>query len=186
MTIELPVNPNGSTCMASVTAKESAVYLRTFGNVIHLVDASGKQLGLQESVDVGVFAPGEIQRVSVTVAHQGFWHEGVAQNLSSQPAEGSTDPADVAFLDVTLQRMLPKIKHLKGFAQGQVQERSCVLDPLEEAIKAAAGLMRDEYERLAQVSMTVGGDVPLSPLYKRISAHLEALLAAQLKLVSSS
>lgn len=72
-------NLNGSTCVMTVSDEESPVYLRNFGNVLHLVDASGKPIGQQESVDVGVFASECVQRVTVTLAHQGFWHEGLVQ-----------------------------------------------------------------------------------------------------------
>lgn len=76
-------NPNGGTCVMSVSDKESPVYLRNFGNVLHLVDTSGKPIGQQESVEVGVFANECVQRVTVTLAHQGFWHEGLAKGESS-------------------------------------------------------------------------------------------------------
>ena len=76
-------NPNGGTCVMSVSDKESPVYLRNFGNVLHLVDASGKPVGQQESVEVGVFANECVQRVTVKLAHQGFWHEGLAKGESS-------------------------------------------------------------------------------------------------------
>lgn len=62
---------------------------------------------------------------------------------------------------------------------------SFVLDPLEQAIESTARVLRDEHEHLAQISMTLSGDVPLSPVYKRMSAHLEALLSQQLKRVQA-
>lgn len=65
----------------------------------------------------------------------------------------------------------------------QREAMSFMLDPLEQAIESTARVLRDEHEHLAQISMAVSGDVPLSPVYKRMSAHLEALLSAQLKRV---
>lgn len=60
---------------------------------------------------------------------------------------------------------------------------SFMLDPLEQAIGSTARVLRDEHEHLAHIRMTLSGDVPLSPVYKRMSAHLEALLSQQLKRV---
>lgn len=70
-------NPNGLTCVATVSDNESPVYLRNFGNLIHLVDASGKPLGQQVSLDIGPYAADCVQEVTVKLAHQGFWHEGL-------------------------------------------------------------------------------------------------------------
>lgn len=61
---------------------------------------------------------------------------------------------------------------------------SFALDPLEQAIELTTRVLRDEREHLAHISMTLSGDVPPSPVYKRMSGHLEALLDAQLKRVS--
>lgn len=60
---------------------------------------------------------------------------------------------------------------------------SFMLDPLEQAIESTARVLRDEHEHLSQNRMTASGDVSLSPVYKRMSAHLEALWSAQLKRV---
>ena len=56
--------------------------------------------------------------------------------------------------------------------------------PLELAIQSTARVLRDEHEHLAVKSMNLSLDVPFSPVYKRMSAHLEALLSQQLKRAS--
>lgn len=66
----------------------------------------------------------------------------------------------------------------------QGQAMSFALDPLEQAIELTTRVLRDEREHLAHISMTLSGDVPPSPIYKRMSSHLEALLDAQLKRVA--
>lgn len=71
----------------------------------------------------------------------------------------------------------PKIDAIQGEAI------SFMLDPLEQAIESTARVLRDEHEHLAQLSAPLGGDVSPSPVYKRMSAHLEALLSQQLKRV---
>ncbi|OCX19750.1 hypothetical protein BBI10_14450 [Pseudomonas graminis] len=68
-----------------------------------------------------------------------------------------------------------------GAVQGEAV--SFMLDPLEQAIESTARVLRDEHEHLAQLSAPLGGDVSPSPVYKRMSAHLEALLSRQLKRV---
>jgi hypothetical protein len=45
--------------------------------------------------------------------------------------------------------------------------------------------MRDEREHMAQISMTLGGDIPATSLYSRMGSHLDELLAVQLKRVSA-
>ncbi len=60
-----------------------------------------------------------------------------------------------------------------------------MLDPLEQAIQCAAQVMRDEREEGALMMHTMVGDVPLSDLYRRMSAHLDALLAIQIKRVTA-
>ena len=54
-------------------------------------------------------------------------------------------------------------------------------DPLESAIESTARVMRDERESMAQISMTVGGDIPSTSLHSRMGEHLDKLLALQLK-----
>lgn len=70
-----------------------------------------------------------------------------------------------------------------AFEPGQTMIGSFSIDPLESAIESAARLLRDEREHLAHISTTLNGDIPLSPVYKRMSSHLEALLDAQLSRV---
>lgn len=85
-------------------------------------------------------------------------------------------------IDVHLQAARPALAPPKVEAiQGEAI--SFVLDPLAQAIESTARVFRDEHEHLAHISMTLSGDVPLSPVYKRMSAHLEALLTQQLKRV---
>jgi hypothetical protein len=73
----------------------------------------------------------------------------------------------------------PKIEAVQGEAI------SFMLDPLEQAIESTARVLRDEQEHLAQVRVLLNGDVLPSLVYKRMSAHLEALLSAQLKRVNA-
>src|SRR5690606_33709356 len=61
---------------------------------------------------------------------------------------------------------------------------SFMLDPLEQAIQCTVQVMRDERDQMAQISMTLGGDVPSASLYGRMAVHLDALLAEQLKRVT--
>ncbi len=58
------------------------------------------------------------------------------------------------------------------------------IDPLEAAIESTARVMRDERESMAQISMTVGGDIPSTSLHSRMGEHLDKLLALQLKKLS--
>jgi energy-coupling factor transporter ATP-binding protein EcfA2 len=68
---------------------------------------------------------------------------------------------------------------------GQAMIGSFAGDLLESAIESTARVLRDERVHLAHISMTMSGVVPPSPIYKRMSSHLEALLDAQLKRVSA-
>ena len=65
----------------------------------------------------------------------------------------------------------------------QGQTVGFALDPLEQAIELTVRVLRDEREHLAHISMTMSGDASPSPIYKRMSNHLESLLAVQLKRV---
>lgn len=67
----------------------------------------------------------------------------------------------------------------------QGEAMSFMLDPLEQAIESTARVMRDEWEHMAQISMTLEGNVPTTSVYKRMGDHLDALLAAQLRRVSA-
>ncbi|WP_426113564.1 hypothetical protein [Pseudomonas sp. DSP3-2-2] len=67
----------------------------------------------------------------------------------------------------------------------QGQAMSFALDLLEQAIKSTARIMRDEREEGAVVIHTMAGDVPVSDLYRRMSAHLDTLLAIQIKQVTA-
>ena len=60
---------------------------------------------------------------------------------------------------------------------------SFMLDPIEQAIESTARVLRDEHEHLARLSAPLGRDVSPSPVYKHMSAHLEALLSQRLKRV---
>lgn len=154
-------NPNGSTCVVSVSGKESPVYLRNFGNVLYLVDASGKPLGMQEAVDVGRFAVDEIQRVTVTVAHQGFWHEGLAQGSNESLAKGMQDGLHCCSQS---REAFWAVAAAPGMlASGQLER--FVVDPLEQAIDQTVRLLPETEGELAV----------------RLSRHLNILLAEQVK-----
>lgn len=60
------------------------------------------------------------------------------------------------------------------------------IDPLEAAIESTTRVMRDERESMAQVSMTVGGDIPSTSLYGRMGEHLDKLLAIQIERVTAN
>jgi len=79
-------------------------------------------------------------------------------------------------------RALPKPAKIEAI---QGEALSFMLDPLEQAIESTARVLRDEHEHLAQINISRDGEIRLSPLYRRMSSHFEALLAAQLKRVSA-
>lgn len=68
----------------------------------------------------------------------------------------------------------------------QGEAASFALDPLEQAIESTARVMRDEHEHMAQTGMTMAGNFPSTPTYRRMTDHLDRLLAAQLKRVSAN
>jgi hypothetical protein len=53
-------------------ARAAPVYLREIDGVLFAVDGSGKVLGSQISVNAD-FSIGDVQTVTVKLAHQGFW-----------------------------------------------------------------------------------------------------------------
>lgn len=53
-------------------ARAAPVYLREIDGVLFAVDGSGKVLGSQISVRAE-FSVDDVQKVTVTLAHQGFW-----------------------------------------------------------------------------------------------------------------
>ncbi|WP_062381993.1 hypothetical protein [Pseudomonas abietaniphila] len=188
MTINSQTNPNGATVVLKAGPNEAPVYLRNFGNVLHLVDAEGKQLGSQEFVELSPFAPDCIQTVTVKLAHQGFWTEPFqALKEMRRPAQPSdtahraSASESVPYLEATTAQLREELTPVLEPAQAMIG--SFVGDLLESAIESTARVLRDERENLAQISITMGGDVPPSPVYKRMSAHLEELLSAQLKRV---
>lgn len=65
----------------------------------------------------------------------------------------------------------------------QCETVSSGLDPLEQAIESTARVMRDELERMGELGVTLSGKIPSSTLYTRLGAHMEQLLAEQLKQV---
>jgi hypothetical protein len=62
---------------------------------------------------------------------------------------------------------------------------SSCLDPLEQAIESTARIMRDELESMDELRLTLSDQIPASTLYTRLGAHMEQLLAEQLKRVSA-
>jgi len=67
--------------------------------------------------------------------------------------------------------------------QGEVVGFS--LDPLEQAIESTARVMRDELVRMDELRFTLSDQIPASTLYTRLGAHMEQLLAEQLKRVKT-
>ena len=106
---------------------------------------------------------------------------GTIFNLREQGSSSSGKNGELKIgIDTSeLVSILDKAEALQG------QAASFHLDPLEQAIQCAAQVMRDERDQMAQVSMTLGGDVPSTSLYGRMAVHLDALLAEQLKRVTS-
>ena len=68
----------------------------------------------------------------------------------------------------------------------QGQAVSSALDPLEQAIESTARIMRDERDECSVQMHTMVSAVPLSDLYRRMSAHLDVLLAIQIERVSDA
>jgi len=66
----------------------------------------------------------------------------------------------------------------------QGEAMSFMLDTLEQAIESTARIMRDEREDSVMMQ-TMVSDVPLSDLYRRMSAHLDVLLAIQIERLST-
>ena len=93
------------------------------------------------------------------------------------------EQSDANYLEVIARRTLPKIDHLEISTAVQGEALSFALDPLEQAIELTTRVLRDEREHLAQINAPLCSDVPPSPIYKRMSNHLESLLAVQLKRV---
>lgn len=62
---------------------------------------------------------------------------------------------------------------------------SSSLDPLEQAIESTARVMRDELERMSGLSFALSGQFSSSILHTRLGAHMEQLLAEQLKRVQN-
>ena len=57
-----------------LSSSASPVYLRVIGDCLCLVNADGQSLGAQISV-VASCEVGEVQTVTVKLAHQGYWEE---------------------------------------------------------------------------------------------------------------
>ncbi|MCF7541829.1 hypothetical protein [Pseudomonas petrae] len=85
---------------------------------------------------------------------------------------------DAYVLPVREEPAAPKVQAIQGEAL------SFMLDPLEQAIESTARVMRDERDHMAEISMTMAGNVPTTFLYSRLGKHLDELLAAQLMRVS--
>ncbi|MFA0994706.1 MULTISPECIES: hypothetical protein [Pseudomonas syringae group] len=66
-----------------------------------------------------------------------------------------------------------KFEALQGVASG------FMLDPLEQAIESTVRMLRDELQHMRDTAAK-----QLSPLSDRLGAHLDALLAIQIKRVS--
>lgn len=79
----------------------------------------------------------------------------------------------------------PVCAQVEALTAIQGEAISFSLDPLEQAIESTARVMRDEREQSAEILHTMIGEVPFSAVYRRMSTHLDDLLAAQLRRVSS-
>lgn len=102
-------------------------------------------------------------------------------NLREQGSSGSSKIGEMkANIDASEPTSADKIEAIQGEAM------SFMLDPLEQAIESTARVMREELDHMAEISLTLGGSVPTTAIYKRLGDHLDALLAAQLKRGSES
>lgn len=68
----------------SLTKGEVPVYVRQFDDHMLLVDAAGNQIGEQESLTLSTFEFDSINKVTTTLAYQGFWNEGVAKEAEAK------------------------------------------------------------------------------------------------------
>lgn len=96
------------------------------------------------------------------------------------------DPADVIVssmkIDIDtsdIDAVVGKVEALQGFTAG------FALDPLEQAIESTARILRDEREECSVQMHTMVSAVPLSDLYRRMSGHLDVLLAIQIERLST-
>lgn len=75
---------------------------------------------------------------------------------------------------------------VESIAATQGEVVGFTLGPLEQAIESTARVMRDECERMSGLSFTLSGQFPSSILHTRLGAHMEQLLAEQLKRVRTN
>lgn len=175
----MTINQNGSTCIADASHDQAPVYLRNFGNVLLLVDVTGKQVGVQTRIDTHAAVEG-VQTVTVTLAHQGFWHEGLAKDAGKATADEIKAALRMNVPVLGDQGLTDPRENLVSAVEPQAAT-SCVgfsirLDPLESAIDLTVRLLGDEHQRMLEA-----GAKNDTVLCDRLGSHLDALLAEQLK-----
>jgi energy-coupling factor transporter ATP-binding protein EcfA2 len=70
-----------------------------------------------------------------------------------------------------------------GGVQGEAV--SFMLDPLEQAIESTVRVMQGERDQCSEITTTESGNVSTTSLYARLGKHLDELLGAQLKRVTT-
>ena len=79
----------------------------------------------------------------------------------------------------------PLCAQVEALTAIQGEAISSNLDPLEQAIESTARIMRDEMGHMDELRLTLIDQIPASTLYTRFGAHMEQLLAEQLKRVQT-
>ncbi|MGE6387364.1 hypothetical protein ACQKEN_17070 [Pseudomonas sp. NPDC078416] len=101
-------------------------------------------------------------------------------NLREQaPASGKLDELKVSVDASALTSAIDKL----GAVQGEAV--SFMLDPLEQAVESTVRVMQGERDQCSEISTTESGNVRTTSLYARLGKHLDELLAAQLKRVTT-
>lgn len=101
-------------------------------------------------------------------------------NLREQaPAGGKIGDLKVSVDASELTSAIDKL----GAVQGEAV--SFMLDPLEQAVESTVRVMQGERDQCSETSTTESGNVRTTSLYARLGKHLDELLAAQLKRVTT-
>ena len=109
----------------------------------------------------------------------------IADTIFNLREQGTTTPSKVSEIQVNVDAS-ELASAIGQIGAVQSEAVSFALDPLEQAIESTARVLRDERDHMAQISMPLGRDIPATPTYRRMTYHLDLLLAAQLKRVSAN
>lgn len=101
-------------------------------------------------------------------------------NLREQtPASSKLGELEVSVDTSALTSALERL----GGVQGEAV--SFMLDPLEQAIESTVRVMQCERDQRSEITTTESGNVSTTSLYARLGKHLDELLGAQLKRVTT-